>query len=293
MKGKRWIYLGIISLVWGSSFILMKKALLGLAPIQIGALRIVISGLLLFVIAFDKILKIQKKHWWPIAQVAFIASFFPAFFFAFVIDEIDSSVSAVLSSLTPLITLILGALFFGFEYEKKQVVGIFVGLTGTLLLILSGVEQHPDQNYFYALLVLLSSIGYALSLNIVKSKLQDANAMAITAGGFLLLLPFALIVLLFSGFLELNFSQEIVKHSIRYVFLLSLFGTAFAKVLFNKLVQISTPVFSSSVTYLITVVAVSWGIFDGEHLSVSQMISIAVVFFGVYLVNKKNRKAVN
>lgn len=291
MKGRKWLYLGVISLVWGSSFILMKKALLGLAPFQIGALRILISGVLLFVVAFDKIIKIEKRHWVPIAQVAFIASFFPAFFFAFVIDEIDSSVSAVLSSLTPLITMILGALFFGFAYQKKQIIGIFVGLLGTLLLILSGVENNPEQNYFYTLLILLSSIGYALSLNIIKSKLQDANAMAITAGGFLLLFPFAFLVLLFSGFEELNFSREIVQHSLGYVFLLSLLGTAFAKVLFNKLVQISTPVFSSSVTYLITVVAVSWGFIDGERLSFYQMVAISVVFTGVYLVNKKKRDA--
>lgn len=289
MKGRKWLYLGVISLVWGSSFILMKKALIGLAPFQIGALRILISGVLLFVVAFDKIIKIEKRHWLPIAQVAFIASFFPAFFFAFVIDEIDSSVSAVLSSLTPLITMILGALFFGFAYQKKQIIGIFVGLLGTLLLILSGVENNPDQNYFYTLLILLSSIGYALSLNIIKSKLQDANAMAITAGGFLLLFPFAFLVLLFSGFEELNFSREIVQHSLGYVFLLSLLGTAFAKVLFNKLVQISTPVFSSSVTYLITVVAVSWGFIDGERLSFYQIVAISVVFTGVYLVNKKKR----
>ncbi len=290
MKGEKWMYLGVISLVWGSSFILMKKALLGFTPIQIGALRILISGFLLLGVAFDKILKIEKRHWLPIAQVAFIASFFPAFFFAFVIDEIDSSVSAVFSSLTPLITMILGALFFGFSYQKKQIIGIFVGLLGTLLLILSGVENNPDQNYFYTLLILLSSFGYALSLNIIKSKLQDANAMAITAGGFLLLLPFAFLVLLFSGFHESNFSREIVQHSLGYVFLLSLLGTAFAKVLFNKLVQISTPVFSSSVTYLITVVAVSWGFLDGERLSFYQMAAISVVLTGVYLVNKKKRE---
>jgi drug/metabolite transporter (DMT)-like permease len=290
MKGEKWMYLGVISLVWGSSFILMKKALLGFTPIQIGALRILISGFLLLGVAFDKIPKIEKRHWLPIAQVAFIASFFPAFFFAFVIDEIDSSVSAVFSSLTPLITMILGALFFGFSYQKKQIIGIFVGLLGTLLLILSGVENNPDQNYFYTLLILLSSIGYALSLNIIKSKLQDANAMAITAGGFLLLLPFAFLVLLFSGFHESNFSREIVQHSLGYVFLLSLLGTAFAKVLFNKLVQISTPVFSSSVTYLITVVAVSWGFLDGERLSFYQMAAISVVLTGVYLVNKKKRE---
>ncbi|WP_208021517.1 DMT family transporter [Flavicella sediminum] len=287
MKENKWLYLIVLSLMWGSSFILMKKALLGLSPIQIGALRILVAGFVLLAFSYKKVLKIKKKHWMPIAQVGFIASFFPAFFFAFAIHEIDSSVSAILNSLTPLITMLLGALFFNFVFQKKQIVGVFVGLLGTLMLIAYGMQVNPEQNYAYALLIFIASIGYALGMNIVKSKLLDIDALSITAGSFTLLIPPAFVILCFSGFFEVDFSNELVQESFGYIVLLALLGTTIAKVLFNKLVQISSPIFSSSITYLITVVAVAWGVLDGERLSLYQFFSIGVIFLGVFLVNKK------
>jgi len=292
MKENKWVYLVVLSLTWGSSFILMKKALLGMSPIQIGAFRILIAGFVLVLIGYKRIKEIKIKHWKPIFIVAYTATFFPAFFFAFAISEIDSSVSAVLSSLTPLITMIIGMLFFGFIFTKKQMVGILVGLLGTLLLIVKGAEMNPSQNYYYAILILLASVGYALSMNVVKKDLNDLNALGITVGCFLVMIPPTIIVLFFSGFFQEVVWNAATIESLSYVGLLAVFGTAIAKVLFNRLVQISTPVFSSSVTYLITVVAVGWGFLDGERLSLSQVLSIVVIFTGVYLVNKKKRKQV-
>jgi drug/metabolite transporter (DMT)-like permease len=78
-----------------------------------------------------------------------------------------------------------------------------------------------------------------------------------------------------------------MKISLGYVALLSLFGTAIAKVLFNRLVQIASPVFASSVTYTMPIVAVMWGLIDGEAFSFLQVIAAAIILIGVYLANKK------
>ena len=287
MKENKWLYLIVLSLFWGSSFILMKKALLGLAPVQIGALRIVFAGLVLISVSWRKLLKIEKKYWKPIALVAFLASFFPAFFFAFAVEHIDSSISAVLNSLTPLITLILGVYFFRFSFQRKQIFGVLLGLAGTLLLILQGMQSHPEQNYAYAFLIFIASIGYALGMNIVKTQLQNLDALSITAGSFLLLLFPAILVFYVSTFYIPIAWSETEFYALFYVTLLSFFGTAIAKVLFNRLVQISSPIFSSSVTYIITVVAVMWGLLDGEKINSLQFLGIGIVFLGVYMVNKK------
>jgi len=61
-----------------------------------------------------------------------------------------------------------------------------------------------------------------------------------------------------------------------------------AKTLFNKLVQISSPIFSSSVTYLIPIVAIFWGVLDGEKLHLSQVFAGLLILFGIYLTNKNN-----
>jgi drug/metabolite transporter (DMT)-like permease len=289
MKENKWAYLVVLALMWGSSFILMKKALIGLSPVQAGAFRILIAGVILISIGYKKIAGISKEQWKYIAVVAFTATFFPVFLFSYAISEIDSSVSAILNSLTPLITMFIGVLFFNYTFSRKQIIGILIGLVGTVMLIVKGAELNPNQNYYYAILIFIASTGYAFSLNVLKKRLGDLDALSITVGCFVLLFIPATLVLLLSGFFQEDFLREEVAVSLGYVSLLAIFGTAIAKVLFNKMVQISSPIFSSSVTYLITVVAVCWGFVDGERLSLHQVFSIMVIFLGVYLVNKKGK----
>jgi drug/metabolite transporter (DMT)-like permease len=283
---QKWFYLSILALVWGSSFILMKKALVGVTPIQLGALRMTFTAVFLLLIGFRSIKRIQKKHWIYIFYTALLGTFIPGFLFAYAVKGIDSSIVSILNSFTPFNTFIFGALVFGVRFKKKQFIGILIGLIGTLMLILKGADLNPDQNYGLALLVIIASVGYAFNVNIVKKYLQDLDALAITTGNFLLLLVPALIVLAFTDFFSTFEVSETGLESLGYIAVLSIVGTGIAKVLFNKLVQISTPVFSSSVTYLIPVVAIIWGIIDGEKLSVIQFFAGVIILFGVYLVNK-------
>ena len=283
---RKWLYLSILAVVWGSSFILIKKALIGLTPIQIGALRMILTAIFLLLIGFKKIQFIQRKHWKYIFYTALLGTFFPSFLFAFAITEIDSSISAILNSLTPFNAYIIGTTIFGFSFKKNQLIGVLVGLVGTIILILKGINLNPDQNYWYAILVVISSVGYAFNANIIKKYLQDLSALAITTGNFLLLIIPAMIVLFFSDF-HTNFQWDKTSISaLSYVAVLSIVGTGIAKVVFNRLIQISTPVFSTSVTYLIPIVAVTWGIIDGEQLSNLQLLAGAIILLGVYLVNK-------
>ena len=283
---QKWLFLIVLSLVWGSSFILMKKALIGLTPVQVGALRMLISAVFLLLIGFRSIRKIEKRHWKYIAITAALGTFFPVFLFAFAINGIDSSIAAILNSLTPFNTFMFGALVFGFAFKKKQLIGILVGLIGTLVLILKGAELNPNQNYWYALLVIIASVGYAFNVNMIKKYLSDLDALAITTGHFLLLSVPALLVLTFSGFFSTFEGTPITTSSLGYVAVLAIFGTGIAKVLFNKLIHISSPVFSSSVTYVIPVVAVMWGVIDGEKLSFIQFFAGGIILLGVWLVNK-------
>lgn len=283
---KKWLYLITLAIVWGSSFILIKKALLGLTSIQVGALRMLITAVFLVLIGFKSLKKIEKKQWKYIAYTAFLGTFFPSFLFAYAIEKIGSSIPAILNSLTPFNTFIIGALVFGFGFKKKQFIGILIGLAGTLLLIWKGADLNPDQNYWYATLVVISSVGYAFNVNIVKKHLNELNALAITTGNFLLLIIPASLVLYFTDF-HLDF--EVTNQSLSalgYLTILAVAGTGLAKIMFNRLVQISTPVFSSSVTYLIPIVAVIWAIIDNEQLSFLQLAGGVIILFGVYLVNK-------
>lgn len=286
-KNIRWFYLIILAIVWGSSFILMKKALIGLTPIQVGALRIIITGILLILVGFKSISTIKKKHWWPLFLTAILGTFFPVFLFAYAVRAIDSSITSILNSLTPLNTLIIGALIFGFTFKRHQVIGVLIGFTGTALLIFKGAELNPSQNYIFAALPIISSIGYAFNVNIIKKHLSDLSALALTVGNFVLIIIPAFIVLWYSDFFQTITYNETTNLSLLYVSILAIFGTAFAKTLFNKLIQISSPLFATSVTYLIPIIAVFWGLLDHENLSLIQLIGGVIILAGVYLANKK------
>lgn len=282
----KWVYLVILSLVWGSSFILMKKALISLSPIQVGALRIIITAVFLFLIGFKRVFKINRRQWYYLLLNGVIGSFIPVFLFAYAIKHIDSSIASILNSLTPLNTIIFGALIFGFSFKRSQLIGVLIGLAGTIVLILKGAEINPSQDYSYAGLILIATVCYALNVNILKKYLHNLDALSITVGNFMLLILPALIVLHFTEFFTTFEYTETSRISLLYISILAIFGTGLAKILYNHLIQISTPVYSSSVTYLIPIVAIMWGILDGEKISIVQILAGGIIIFGVYLVNK-------
>ena len=285
----KWFYLIILSFIWGSSYILIKKSLLGFSPLQLGSLRIIITAFVLFIMGFNSLKKIPKNKWKWILATGYIGSFFPSFLFAFAQTEIDSGVTAILNSLTPLATLVIGLIFFKFLINTKQIAGIFIGLIGSLLLIYQGSSIHPQQNFLFVVFILIASIFYAISLNLLKAHLQDVSATGIAVGHFLCILPPAFIILFFTDLRIIDFKvNQDVQNAIFYVVVLSVFGSAFAKILFNKLIQISSPIFASSITYTLPIVAIMWGLVDGETISLGQFFSTGLILIGVFLANKKN-----
>ncbi|RKE98714.1 DMT family transporter [Ichthyenterobacterium magnum] len=284
----KWVYLIVLSVIWGSSFILIKKALLGLTPYQLGALRVIITGLFLFLAGYKNVKAIRKKDWKWLIISGFLGTFFPAFFFAIAETEIDSAVASILNSLVPLNTILLGFAVFKIASTRRQVLGVVIGFLGTSILILKGAELNPEQNYLYAGFVIASTLMYAANVNIIKRYLQDVKPLTIAVGNFIPIVIPALVILLFTDFFNSStFNNPDFKMSIFYIVLLSFFGTALAKVLFNKLVQISTPVFASSVTYLMPIVALIWGVLDGEGFSLIQGVASLIILFGVYLSHKR------
>lgn len=284
----KWIYLLILSVIWGSSFILIKKSLLGLTAYQLGALRTIISGSVLLAFGYHKLKTIPKSKWKWLLISGLLGSFIPSFFFAIAETEIDSAVASILNSLVPLNTILLGFAVFKIASTKRQVLGVIVGFIGTAILILKGSALNPNQNYMYAGFVIASTLMYAANVNIIKRYLQDVKPLAIAAGNYVFIVIPALIVLLFTDFFSLEtFNNPALPKALVYITILSVLGTAMAKVIFFKLVQISTPVFASSVTYIMPIIALIWGVLDGEAFSFIQALAALLILFGVYLSHKR------
>ena len=286
----KWFYLIALALLWGSSFILIKRGLVGLSPLQLGSFRVALCAIVLVLIGFKKIKQIKSTQWKWIGISGLIGSLLPTFLFAYAETEIDSAVAAILNSTVPLLALIVGLFFFGTVFIKKQFIGVVVGLVGSIALILAGASLNPDQNYWYGVLPVIASLMYAFNANIIKSYLGGISALGIATGSFVILFFPAMGILVATDFFNEAFlAQEEVQISLLYVALLAILGTALAKIIFNRLIQLSDPVFSTSVTYLIPVVALFWGFLDGEEFSLLQLAAGGIILVGVYLSNKKKR----
>ena len=284
----KWLYLITLSIIWGSSFILIKKALIGFTPYQIGSLRNVLTGIILLAFGYSGLKHIKKHQWKWLAISGFLGSFFPAFFFAIAETEIGSAITSVLNSLVPLNAILIGAAIFKITSTKRQIIGVIIGFIGTVFLILRGVDISPDQNYYYAGFIIASTLMYATNVNIIKRYLQDVKPLTIAAGNYVFIIIPAFIVLIFTDFFTPNtFESDAFFTALLCVSILAIFGTALAKILFNKLIQISTPVFATSVTYLMPIVAVFWGLLDGERFTLLQGLASLIIVAGVYIANYK------
>ena len=286
-KNIKWLLLFFLGSVWGSSFILMQLGLKGVNSIQLGALRILFAGIFLITIGFKQLTKIPSYKWKYIALTALCGTFVPAFLFAIALKHIDGSVSSILNSLTPLNTLIIGLLFFSIQVERRQIIGVIMGFLGCLLLVYFGNNDNTTENYLYAILIFIASIMYGLNVNFIKKYLSDLKPLTISVGNFTIMLIPAFLILFFSGFFDIV-SEEKTQHALLFITILGIVGTGFSNILFFKLIQLSSPIFASSVTYIIPVMAFILGFsFMNETLNIFQVFGALVVLLGVYFSSRK------
>ena len=284
---KKWFYLAILSLIWGSSFILIKKGLVGLNSVQLASLRMIFAASVIYIYSYNSIKKIPKKSWKWIVITAYLGTFFPVYLISYGQTEIESGLASIITTVTPINTLIIGIIFFSLTFSIKQLLGLFIGLVGAVLLLYEASETNLNSNIYFSFFIYLTTVGYAASVNLIKKYLTNIPPEAVTAGIFLSISPPAIIVLYFSDFTDLNFQDPLILKSIFFVLVLGVFGSAIAQTLFNKFVKISSPIFASAVTYTMPVVAIFWALIDGEILSIMQFFATAIILIGVYLVNKR------
>lgn len=255
---------------------------------EVAAMRIFIAFLFLLPFAFWHITKDILKRYKPILVTAVIGNFIPAFLFTKAETVIDSSLAGMLNSLSPLFTLTLGVLFFQMKASRTNVVGIFVGFAGAFGLAAAGTTGHFESSLLYVSYVLIATFFYGISVNVIKRYLEDLNPVAISVCAMLFVGPLAGIYLYgFTDFHHRLFTHPGASTSLFYVCILAIIGTAISIILYNVLIRNTTALFASSVTYLIPVVAVLWGLLDGEVIRASYPLWIGLILVGVYLVNKK------
>lgn len=287
-KALNWIILIALALTWGSSFILMKRGLEVFSSDEVAALRIFIAFLFLSPLLIKHFKKDLIKHWKGFLGMGLLGNFIPAFLFTKAETGISSSLTGMLNSLTPLFTLLLGVLLFKSKTKLINAIGILIGFIGAIGLLTAGKSEDMNNNLLFGVYVVLATICYALSVNIIKKELGQVNSITATVWAMMFIGPLAGIYLFgFTDFLADLKTNALAYESLGYVSILAIFGTALSVIIFNVLIKNTNALFASSVTYLIPVVAMGWGILDGEDVVAMHFIWIIIILLGVYLVNKK------
>ena len=266
----------------------MKKGLVALSPGEVAALRVTVAGILLLPIALLKLKEVKTSQLGNLFLSGLLGVFVPAFLFTTAQQHIDSSVAGILNTLSPLWTMIMGALFYQQIFRRPAVIGIFVGLMGTVLLMISRSGATVTGFNAYGLLIVIACAFYGFNINFIKFRIIGLGSLAITSISIALIGPLGAIYLF--GFTDFVNTLETVPGawtSAGYVALLALMSTAIAVLIFNKLVRITTPIYASMVTYIMPIVSVGWGVLDGERLYLSHFIGMAAILGGVYLANRK------
>lgn len=291
---KSWLLLILLSCVWGSSFILIKIGLFDgegnvrLPADQLGALRVTFAFLALSPILIKSFKYLNKKNVLFLLIAGVCGNGLPAFLFAYAETTLNSSITGMLNSLVPLFTILIGALFFGFKIRRIHLIGIAVAVFGTFLIVqekLIGVTITAAMLLPFLALI-LATMCYATSLNVIKYKLVEVKSTAITALSFFMISPIAVGYLFSTDFTSRIETQENIMPGVGAILILAIVGTATAVLLFNKLIKMSSPIFASSVTYFIPIVAMLIGWLIGESISLLQLLGMGVLIGGVLIINK-------
>lgn len=281
-----WALFAVLSVIWGSSFILMKAGMNRLTPYQVASIRILSAGLILIPFARKALRQIPKNKIFLVILSGLLGSFFPAYLFCIAETKIDSSLAGILNALTPLFVILVGMTFFALKAGVQKIAGVLIGFAG-LCLLMAPNGHFRMEDLFYAFLILIATLFYGVNVNLVGRHMQGIGSLNIASVAFVFLIIPTLIILYITGYFNLPFTNRAVLLSTLASAVLGVMGTAIASILFYMLMKRAGALFASMVTYGIPFIAVLWGLYYGEQVTLIQVSSLGIILAGVYMVNKK------
>ncbi len=281
-----WTIYSFLALVWGSSFILMKKGMEVYTSAEVGALRIALAGLLMIPIAIKHWPKNIQRYLLGFLIVGCCGNLIPSFLFTAAETNISSSLAGMLNAFTPVFALIVGIFMFKNKTTSFQIAGLSLGFVGVFLLLYQ--PNMAVEHIVSVLMVIFATFLYGLSVNSFKFFLSELKSLTGAAWSISMVSVIAWTYLL--GFTDVVAKTQMVDGAYKalgFIAILGIIGTAVSTILFYELVNLKGSVFSTSVTYVIPIVAVGWGIVFKETFHWWQPIAMLVILVGIYLINKK------
>ncbi len=282
-----WVILLALSLTWGSSFILMKRGLVAFSSDEVAAIRLSMAFLVLLPVWLKHLKGLYFKQIKGLVLTGVFGSLIPAFLFTKAETQISSALAGMLNALTPVFTILISIVWLKLKVSNKQIFGLIFGLLAAVFLMFFDEVEDLFKNFQFGFLVVMATICYAISVNVIRKYLSGLTPLGTTAWAFTLIGPLALTYLLFFT----NFNLHLTTHpsagsALFYIAILGIAGSALSVIAYNYLINKAGVIFASSCTYLIPIVALFWGIADGESVNLTQVICVLTLIFSVYLLNR-------
>ncbi len=294
ISAKYWLLLLLLSLIWGSSFILMKTAMYNdegasiFSSNQVATLRILIASIALLPFGLFAIRKVNfKKDLFSFVIVALCGNLLPAFLFTYAETGITSGLAGMLNSTTPIFTIFIALIIFNDQISARQFTGAFIGVLGVTALIYFGKQNSLSGEWSHIISVVCATLCYAISLSVIRYKLSHYKSLDIASVAFLLLLFPAIGLFFLEDTISVFKNTEDVRNGFGSILILSLVGTALALFIFNTIIKNTSALFASSVTYFIPIVAVIIGLFFNERINGLQIGGMLIALMGVFIANSK------
>lgn len=276
----------VLTLIWGSSFIMLKRVLEVFTPPQVFSGRMMTAALVLFPFAIKELRKIPKEKWLPLIIFALLANLFTTLLYATAQTRLDSALNGMINTLTPLMTMVVGGLFYRQSIRIFQILGLLIGVFGAGLLIFQAGEGQINGVNAFALIAVMATLLNGFTVNIVRFNLAGLSVMQLSSISFLIISPIAVGYALYSGFFPIAFGSPQGLGALGFLVILGALGNALALLMLSKLIQISSPVFATLTTYLIPIVALYWGYQDGEIITPLEIGAMGLILVSVYMADR-------
>lgn len=280
-----WSIFIFLSLVWGSSFKLMKVGMNDLSSYEVASLRILSAGLILLPVTIKHIRTLTPYQIWIVILSGILGNLAPAYFFCIAETKIDSSTAGIINSLMPIFIIFIGKVFFDLKVNNKKIIGVMIAFLGLSALLISK-SKADISNIFYLLVATAATLSHGINANVVGKNLKDITSIKIISVGMTILSIPCLMVLFYTGYFnKISTRPEFIISTSASLFL-GIFGTAVASALYYILIKRAGSVFASLVTNTMPIVAIFWGVLSGESITISQILCFIVIMSGIYYTNK-------
>lgn len=275
-----WLLMLAAAIMWGSSFLMVRFALVDLDPAAIVWLRLIFGAITLglFPASWQRLKR--RRDWGIIAVLAVVWMAIPMMLLNLAQERIDSSMAGMINAAAPLITALIAAIWFRQRPSRGLAIGLIVGFAGVTFIMLPSITGHVS--LVGVLIMLLATVFYGISFNIQAVAQASNGPLAVIWRSLLI----ALVVSTPLGIIGLG-NSTIAPVSMGATAILGIFSTGLGFIFFTTLINRVGPSRAAINIYLTPVVAMFLGaLVAGEALHLASFIGISLVLLGAFLASR-------